>query len=330
MKKNVLYIILVIVLVAIAVVFYLHDEKSTLLPGSSDFALKETEKVDSISLQQDSVQVTLVKKNGRWALDGVLPVRKKAITHFFNALTELQVEAPATRETRDEIIDLVHQNPVRVKIYSKGNVLKDYLVEDSKYKKGATYMMMKNKSTPFLMTIPGYNGDLANLYNVDPSYWRDRAIFSYSAIEITSVVVIYSSGSKSSFKLNYDDDDGFRLIDLNRDKEMKTVRNDRASRYYSYFSDIRYDRVFKSKSLLDSLRQGQPFCKISVKDKEGDKVTLEAYRKPSGGQSDSFGQKSKYDLNNLYGIYSKFDEILLIKYTEIDPLFKEIDYFRVD
>jgi len=326
MKKNVLYTILVIVLVAIAVVFYLHDEKSTLLPGSSDFALDETEEVDSIYLQQDSVMVNLVKKNGRWSLDGVIPVRKKAITHFFNVLTGLQVEAPATKDTRDEIIDLVHQNPVRVKIYSKGNVIKDYLVEDSKYKKGVTYMMMKGKSTPFLVSIPGYEGDLANLFNAESSFWRDRTIYSYSAIDISSVTVNYSSGSKRSFKLEYDDE--FRLIDLNQETELESVRNDRASRYYSYFSDIRYDRIFSNQSLLDSLRQGQPFCKISVKDKEDNKVTLETYRKPSGGESDSFGQKSKYDLNHLYGIYSKFDEILLIKYTEIDPLFKEIDYFR--
>jgi len=328
MKKNILYIIIVIVLVAIAVVFYLHDEKSTLLPGSSDFALNDTEKVDSIFLQQDSVHITLVKKNKKWLLDGVIPVRKKAITHFFNVLTGLQVEAPATKETRDEIIDLVEQNPVRVKIYSKGSLIKDYLVEDSKYKKGATYMMMKDKSTPFLVSIPGYKDDLANLYNADPSYWRDRTIFSYSAIDISSVKVTYASGSKSSFKLNYDD--GFRLIDLSQDTELKSVRNDRASRYYSYFSDVRYERIFRNQSLLDSLKQVQPFCKISVKDEKDNKLTLETYRKLSSGQKDSFGQKSKYDLNHLYGIYSKFDEILLIKYTEIDPLFKEIDYFRVD
>jgi len=329
MKKNVLYTILVIVLVAIAVIFYLHDEKSTLLPGSSDFALNETEKVDSIFLQQDSLQVTLVKKKGKWTLDGVIPIRKKAIAHFFNVLTALQVEAPATKETKEEIIDLVHQNPVYVEIYSNGNVIKDYLVEDSKYKKGATYMMMKGKSTPFLMSIPGFEGDIANLYNVEPSYWRDRTIFSYSAIDISSVKVIYPSGSKSSFKLNYNDE-GFRLIDLDQNRELKSVRNDRASRYYSYFSDIRYERIFSDQRLLDSLKQGEPFCKIAVKDKNDNQLTLETYRKPSSGQKDAFGQKSNYDLNHLYGIYSKFDEILLIKYTEIDPLFKEIDYFRVD
>lgn len=329
MKKSVLYTILVIVLVTIAVIFYLHDEKSTLLPGSSAFALNETEKVDSIFLQQDSLQVTLVRKTGKWSLDGVIPVREKAITHFFNVLSGLQVEAPATKEKREEIIDLVHQNPVRVKIYSNGNVIKNYLVEDSKYKKGTTYMMMKDKSTPFLISIPGFEGDIANLYNVEPSYWRDRAIFSYSAIDISSVKVIYSSGSKTSFKLNYRDE-GFRLIDLNQSRELKSVRNDRASRYYSYFSDIRYEQIFSNQRLLDSLKQGEPFCKIAVKDKNDNQLTLETYRKPSSGQKDAFGQKSTYDLNHMYGIYSKFDKILLIKYTEIDPLFKEIDYFRVD
>ena len=329
MKKSVLYIILVVALIAVAVIFYLHDEKSTLITGSSEFTLDETEGVDSVCLQQDSVQLTLVRKNKKWTLNGVMPVRKRAINHLFNVLTGLQIEAPATKDSRDEIIDLIHQNPVHVKIYSRGEVLKDYLVEDSKFKKGTTYMMMRDKSTPFLMTIPGYNGDIADLYRVDPSFWRDHTIFSYSGLDIRSVKVQYPSSSKRSFELNYQGEE-FKLIDLNKDEEVESVKNAKASRYYSYFSDIRYARVFKHQSLLDSIRQEQPFCKITIKDETENTVTLETYRKPSDGRSDAFGQGGKYDLNYLYGIYSEFEQILLIKYTEIDPLFKEIDYFRVD
>ncbi|MGM0497407.1 MAG: DUF4340 domain-containing protein [Bacteroidota bacterium] len=329
MKKNVLYIILVLVLIAIAVVFYFHDEKSTLLSGSDEFTLDEPEKVDSLLLKQDSVRFTLVKKNENWTLNGIVPVRKKAVNHLFDVLTELKIEAPVTKENQEEVIDLVKQNPIHVKIYSKGKKIKDYLVEDSEYKKGVTYMMMNDKSTPFLMSIPGFDGDIADLYYVDPSFWRDRTIFNYSAVDIRSVIVQYSASSKNSFELKYKED-GFSLKDLNEDKELEAVSNNKASRYYSYFSDIRYERIFKRQRLLDSIKQGQPFCEITVRDKSDNTLTLKTYRKPSSGESDAFGQQGKYDLNHLYGIYSEFDEILLIKYTEIDPLFKEIDYFRVD
>jgi hypothetical protein len=329
MKKNILYIIIIVGLIIVAVVFYLQNEKSTLLPGSSDFVLDADHQVDSISLQQDSVQFTLVRENQHWTLNGYLPARKGAVKNFYEVLTGLQIEAPATKDNREEIIDLVQQNPIHVKIYRKGRLIKNYLVEDSKYKKGATYMMMEDASTPYLMSYPGYNGDLARLYSVDPMYWRDRTIFSYSGIDIRNVKVKYNSEAKHSFELDYINDQ-FSLIDLKTDKRITTVNTSRASRYYSYYSDIRYEDVIGRASLKDSLKQVQPFCKITVRDKNDQVVTLSAYRKPSKGNKDAFGQTSSYDLNYLYGVYSEYGEILLIKYTEIDPLFKEIDYFRVD
>jgi hypothetical protein len=81
---------------------------------------------------------------------------------------------------------------------------------------------------------------------------------------------------------------------------------------------------------LDSLRLSTPFCEIDLVDVNGERKNLKTYRKLSEGQKDAFGQESYYDLNYLYGLYDNFGEILLIKYTEIDPLFKEIDYFRVE
>jgi len=80
--------------------------------------------------------------------------------------------------------------------------------------------------------------------------------------------------------------------------------------------------------LLDSLRRSQPHCTIEITDKKGNHRKLLTYRKESAGQKDAFGQASPYDLNYLYGRYQPSGEILLIKYTEIDPLLKEIDYFR--
>jgi hypothetical protein len=329
MKKNILYIIVIVVLIIVAVVFYLQNEKSTLLPGSSDFVLSDSQRVDSIALQQDSVKFTLVRENSHWSLNGKLPVRKRAIGDFFQVLTGLQIEAPATKSNREEIIDLVDQNPIHVKIYRRGKAIKNYLVEDSKYKKGVTYMMMKDASSPFLMNFPGYNGDIAQLYHADPVYWRDRTIFSYSGIDIRNVKVEYSSKKKHSFELNYINNQ-FNLIDLSENKKITDLNNSRASRYYSYFSDIRYEDIVERKKLKDSLQTIEPFCKITVRDKNDQVIDLKAYRKPSTGKEDEFGQTSRYDLNHLYGVFSEYEEILLIKYTEIDPLFKEIDYFRVD
>ena len=329
MKKNVIYIAIILVLVTVAVIFYVKDEKSTLMPGSSDFVLEDIQQVDSIFLQQDSLQLTLNRKKDQWFINHTIPVRKPAISNFFNVLTSLRVEAPCRKETREEVLDLIHQSPVEVKIYDKGHTIKHYLVEDSKYKKEITYMMMQNGSTPFIMNLPGYQGDIAKLYRLDLSYWRDKTFFSYSPIDIKRIEMHYPAESKVSFRLTYNTEK-FTLVNTDSDKALPTLSSAKASRFFSYFSDVRYERLIARSSLQDSLKNQQPFCTIKVADTKGREVTLRTYRKASGGETDAFGQQSEYDLNHLYGLYSEYEEILLIKYTEIDPLFKEIDYFRVD
>lgn len=289
--------------------------------------MDENVRVDSIRLTQQNDSILLVNRNNRWSINEILPVRKRAMDHFFNVLTGLKIEAPATRESREEILDLIRQNPIKVHIYREGTLIKNYLVEDSKYKKGITYMMMQNDKEPFLVNLPNYQGDIADLYRVDASYWRDRNIFRFSGIDIERVKIEYLSASQTSFELTYRKDK-FEMKIIGSENSPVPVRSDKASRFYSYFSDVRYEEIIHDPALLDSLRNQDPFCDILVEGTDRKSVHLQTYRKKSEGGQDAFGQKSKYDLNYLYGLYDGIDEIMLIKYTEIDPLFKEIDYFR--
>lgn len=328
-KKHILFILLLILL-GLAVFFYFQTEKSTLTDWDADFSIRDTEKIDSFSITQDSAKVKLYKVEGRWYYNNHIPVRDRAVNQFFNVLKDLRIEAPAPKQNRHEIIDLVKQNPLEVKIYKRGRKIKDYWVEDSPYKKGSTYMLMKGSDNPYLMSIPGYNKDLASLFRIDENYWRDKALFGLSGIDIQKVKVMYPQDPDDSFQLEYRKNGKFVLRRLPSEDKIKNFKKNMASRYLSYFGNIRFQRLIReeSKELVDSLRSSSPFCVIEVEDLSGKLIKLETYRKLSKGKKDAFGEKTKYDLNFLYGIYNETDDVLLIKYTEIDPLFKEISYFR--
>src|SRR6056297_216703 len=330
MKKNRILIALLIILIGLAIFFYLRTEKSTLTDWDADFAIHETEEIDSFTISQDSTKVKLYKTNRNWYFNNHIPVRKRAVEQFFNVLQDLRIEAPAPKKNKHEIIDLVKQNPLEVTIYKKGKKLKDYWVEDSQYKKGSTYMLMKGSNNPYLMSIPGYRGDLAHLYRTTENYWRDKTLFDVSGIDIQMVRVNYPGKAESSFQLDYKRNDKFILKELPSGKKVKKFNKNRASRYLSYFGNIRFNRIIREESdeLIDSLRSVSPFCVIEVENLSDNTAKLEAYRKLSGGKEDAFGEKTRYDLNFLYGIYNNSDDVLLIKYTEIDPLFKEISYFQ--
>ncbi|MEF8809360.1 MAG: hypothetical protein V5A47_00415 [Bacteroidales bacterium] len=330
MKFSRIYIIVLVLLVAAAGYLFLKDQSSTLDPGSSDFSLGKSEVagLDSILLSKNTGTVKLYKHHDRWYLNQQLYAQEKNVQQLLNVFQDLRVEAPARKSNRQELLETIRKNPIHVKIYSGGSLVKNFLIEDSPQKKGTSYMMMENSNEPFIMDLPGYDGDLADLVKVDVNYWRDKTLFDYSGLDIERIKVVYPSDMKQSFDLSYVEDE-FRLQSLADDQYIEDFNSSRAARYFSYFRNVRFEQVVSDDPhLKDSLMKTTPYCTIEILDENNNRSKLYTYRKKSEGDADPFGQKSSYDLNLLYGRFEDVEEILLIKYTEFDPLLKEIDYFR--
>ncbi|MFP4526032.1 MAG: DUF4340 domain-containing protein [Bacteroidales bacterium] len=329
-RKTYIYLLAILIMVVVSVVVYLKDSTTTLDPGLTDFDLSKDETPDSIVISQKDNEIILKKKSGGWVMGSEFPVNQKEIDNLFYALENLVVEAPVRESSKETVIDLVEQNPISVQIFEQNLKIKDYLIEDSPYKEDMTYMMIKGAKEPFIMNIPGYEGDIAEFFRPEKEKWRSKEIFDYTGVEIVQVKVVYPEDSTASFVLHYPRDNQFLIESIHNRENTFTPDNARASRYLSYFSGIEYESVLDSNQLRDSLAQEKPYCKFHVEDESGNKTSLVTYRKAGGEAEDAFGQTAPYDLNYLYGYYNELGEILLIKYTEIDPLLKEIDYFRVE
>ena len=327
MKKSVLYIVVLVILALVALYVYLQDQNSTLDAGFTSFGIRDRQKVDSLILRQGDERVRLHRRANTWYVNEHTYARGKAIEQFFNLLEDIRVEAPAPENNRDELLAMVRENPIHVQIYQRDRLIRNYLVEQSPAKKGHTYMMVHDSRKPFLMNLPGFQGDLASLFRVDPEYWRDRTLFDYSGLDLKAIEVVYPEKSAASFRLTYHQDQ-FSLRPL-ENKPVESFSSSKAARYFSYFGNVRFHSVITDdQQLTDSLKQSQPYCTIRLTDDQGNRRKLLTYRKKAVSAKDEFGQQSTYDLNFLYGRFEHSEEILLIKYTEIDPLLKEINYFR--
>jgi len=327
MKKTLPYIVLLVVLAAVALYLYMQDQNSTLDPGFSSFGITDRQKVDSVLLRQEDQWVKLHRQEDTWYVNDHMYARDKAIDQFFNLLEDIRVEAPATENNLDELLGMIRENPIHVQIYQHDRLIRNYLVEQSPAKKGHTYMMVHDSRKPFLMNLPGFQGDLAPLYRVEPEFWRDRTLFDYSGLDLKAIEVIYPEKSSASFLLTYHQDQ-FRLRSL-ENKPVESFNSNKAARYFSYFGNVRFHSVITdNQHLSDSLKKSQPLCSIHLTDVKGNRRKLLTYRKKSESGQDAFGQQSPWDLNFLYGRFEQSEEILLINYTEIDPLLKEINYFR--
>lgn len=329
-RKTYIYLLAILFLVVVSAIVYYKDTSTTLDPGLTDFSLRNDEAPDSIFINQKDNEIVLKKESGQWVLGNEFPVSKKQIDNLFYALENLTVEAPVRESSKETVIDMVGQNPIKIQIFEDDLKIKDYLIEDSPYKKDMTYMMVRGTNEPFIMNVPGYDGDIAAMFRPEKDKWRSKEIFDYTGLEIMQVEVVYPSDSAGSFVLHYPSDNQFVVESIQNGKNSFTPDIEKASRYLSYFSGIEYETMLESDQIVDSLAKEKPYCRFYVEDESGKTTRLVMYRKAGAGNEDAFGQTAKYDLNHLYGYYNEVGEILLIKYTEIDPLLKEIDYFRVE
>lgn len=332
MKSSWIYITMLILLIGLAAYLYIRDESSTLDPRLSDFSLEEKElgKVDSVLLTRHNESLLLHREHDQWYLNRHFHARDQKIRHLFNIFRELQVEAPVRKSNRQKVVGLIRSHSIHIKIFQQNRVIRNYFLNSSKKKSGISYMMMEGSEKPFIMSLPGYEGDIAELFRFDPEYWRDKTLFNYSGIDIKRIQVMYPSAPEQSFVLTYQHE-AFRLWSPGNDQSYEQFSSSRSARYFSYFGNVRFYSVIQNdERLADSLGEAEPYCIFEITDQDNHTTRFYAYRKRSAAGKDPFGQKSRYDLNYLYGRFEDHEEILLIKYTEFDPLLKEIHYFRED
>jgi hypothetical protein len=330
MKSSWIYITILILLIGLAAYLYVRDESSTLNPRLSDFSLdeKELQEVDSVLLTRHKETLQLHRRQDQWYLNRHFHARNQKVRHLFNVFRELQVEAPVRKSNRQKIVEMIRMNSIHVRIYRNNKLIKNYLLDDSKKKPGISYMMMAGSKKPFIMSLPGYEGDIAGLFRFDPAYWRDKTLFDFSGTDIQRIKVLYASALKQSFVLSYQNE-AFQLRSPDNNQYFEHFSSTRPARYFSYFGNVRFHSVIQNdERLADSLGAAEPYCFFEITDQRNNATRFYIYRKGSAAHQDPFGQKSRFDLNYLYGRFGDRKEILLIKYTEFDPLLKEIHYFR--
>lgn len=324
-----LYVITALMLGIIAAVVYWSDPFSTFSERERNFAVEHIEDVDRLVLSGNGEQLVLLKSGKMWRVQGAFEVRSRAMLVFLDALANLQAEAPVSNEKLARIQEHLLEEGVRVQVYSGRQQVKDYFVSRKDFEP-ATFMLMKGASLPYRVHIPAFSGQIAALYQLDQNFWRSPMIFDIKPQEIEKVSVRYPDNPQAGFELMRTDADYYKLY-RESGEEVDQVRDDRVGRYLAFFQAVKYETILEDPQhqLRDSLLQTKPWVKMEVKTQGGDRSKLKVYRKATSEAKDAFGQSSTYDLDRAYATLNDSEEIIQIQYFVFDPIFKEIDYFRM-
>ncbi|MCB0409924.1 MAG: hypothetical protein KDD29_06865 [Flavobacteriales bacterium] len=338
MKSNKILLAVLVVLVAVALYFFMNNKTGTLGGRSgvlSDFAFEDTTNIDQIFISDPSgEQVTLIKGDKNWLVNGKHKARPESITVLMKTFNRIAVKSPVEKAAMENVIKEMSTQAIKVEIYESGKKQpsKVYYVGGPTQNHHGTYMLLEEdgekSSEPFVTYIPGFYGFLSTRFYANELQWRDATVFSYTPSEIKSIEVNFPEKMEESFIIQKNEE-LVNLFDYQSTEPNKKVDEKLVSDYLTFYQKIYYENVATEmkKEKQDSIKASTPYFTIKVTDVFGNLNQLKGYKIPNKDSLAYYdGNVYPYDLDRMYGYLN--DELLIfIQYRSFDALLLPKSYF---
>jgi len=314
--RNILLFVILILLLLMVIFF---RGRSPFGKRNSSFASMPKEEITKIELSADGTKLFLEKEGENWLVNGRDPARKNSILFILRILTEMKIKSPVSSEFFSKEISEKKINPVRVRIFEKNKVIKSFLV----YKTGSNIygniMKMREGSKPFIVNVPGFEGDIGSLFTVHELDWQPLTVFNLLPSEISSVIFENIGDPSSSFSISVKDQK-YLFSDLNN--TLSGWDSLRVKRYISYFTFVQFEKweFDISDEEKQKIESENPLYRITVNRINGEKTVLTLWERHAG-------ENGVADSDRLLAKTEARDEFFIIRYFDVDPLLKKRSYF---
>ncbi len=288
---------------------------------NSSFASEPKEEITRIEFTGEGRKLFLVKKGESWLINGKSEARKSGVLFILRILKEIKIKSSVSTELFAGEITGKNVGPIKVKVYEKSRLLKTFLVYKTRSNIYGNIMKIKESSKPFIVYVPGYEGDIGSGFMLNELFWQPYTVFNLLPSEIASVSLENLSDTKSSFTI------------LNRDNHyllsgaagnLTGWDSSLVVRYISYFAWVPFESwaLEIGEAEKKSIEAQQPLYRITINTTTGRKRVLTLW----GMMTVKSGAKG-IDSDRLLGKTEEKDEFFIMRYFDIDPLIKKISYF---
>lgn len=312
-------ILLTVLLVTILIIVILLRTRTPFGRENTSFASIPQNEITRIEFSQQGEKLQLEKKGNTWTVNGENEARRSGIAFMERILTGIKIKSPVSADFFEDEIVKKDINPLKVRVFENNKLLSSFLV----YKTGSNLygnvMKISEKSKPFIVYVPGFEGDIGSGFTMNELFWLPYTIFNLLPSEISSVTFEDLSDPASSFVIK-GRNNVFSLTDATAN--LTGWDSSRLKRYISYFGFIPFISWALDLPEEESkkIRSGSPICRISVVKSDGSEIVLTLWEKID----EKTGQK---DSDRLWGKMGEREELFIVRYFDIDPLLKKRSYF---
>jgi hypothetical protein len=309
------FILSIILLAGLAVYFFLLRNNTTLNPYASDFSLSDPEKVTKISITDNGGTISLVKTAEGWKTGEVTAIQHK-VEDLLILMHLVETGSPASIEFASEINACIDEGINIICYQDKKVIISFYLCKFNR----ALYARKQGNRKAYRISVRGYgNTDLTAIITSRLQAWQQNVIIDLAPKEIKLVSIHYPGTSKNGFSLIVDSTGNPYLFDEEGRLIEQTLKHQRTKDYFYSFSGIRYYDVKKEFPDKTFLKNEKPFCELKIAARDSSIISIKGYRitDPETGESNSA---------EFYTVHPEFG-LILLKYSDFDPILVERDYF---
>ncbi len=186
MKRNTLYSIIVLIVLAIVAYFALHREGEISSTGSSGTMLAsyDSTAVDRLVFVSATGTVVLEKEAGTWMLTSPFKYRadEASVTSAVGNGRSIELKSLVSTNPEKQKLFQVDSSGTRVQVYEKRNLKASFYVGKASSSFTETYVRLEGSNEVHLAA-----GMLSTYFNKQPKDWRDKTVFRVEESKVRSV-----------------------------------------------------------------------------------------------------------------------------------------------
>jgi hypothetical protein len=332
MNRRILLLILLLVLGGLAWWLSSRDTASTLDHPLTDFAIKDTSRVDRIFIaEKDGRAVDLRRTREGWTVYGVYRAHEPPIRTLLKTFRRIEVRSPVPKSAEPVTLRTMAASAKKVEIYEGGDKpSKVWIVGHGTKDHFGTYMVLEKpdegrSSAPFVMAMPGFTGILNTRFHARLDEWRDASVFQFKDLhDLGSVEVIFPANAAASYKIENLERSRVRLLDpQGRELPLDTTMVKGALLPYKSMNYEYIERGLKPSS-RDSLITAQPNLVVRVNARNGGTSAAKFWYMPYMGDEPPFGEpKPLHDAIRMYALVQDTLLVVVQRHT-FDPILQPV------
>lgn len=334
MKKNLIYLVTFIALLALAGWLVSENTGNSTLEGPQNysFSVKDTAAVTKIILSDKTpAKTVLSREGGDWLVNGEYPARTDAMEIILETMYRMEMRNFATKRLKPEILRHLDVFGKKVEVYQSGKLTKTFIVGLPTHDEMGTWMMIEGADAPYAVHIPGFNGFLSSRFFTESYLWKRRDLVRMNPRNIKEVEVIFPDSLAASYTLRVFSPDSIYMVRASDGEVIPNISMAKARMFLGAFKNLSYEgEIIPSDPIFarrDSLLASSPAFTIMVKDTDGKRRGFKAYKIKAQAQTIDFEDPSTfYDVDRLHGFINN-DRMVLLQYYGLRRVIKPLSYF---